>query len=110
VGALQPDLPTLAVIPRNAYRIIKDLEVFFFFFNTVPGFCFSDLVIVKSPLSNIIGKFCLKEWLIALHYVKKCVCTSIQVRTLNISVYTIHYMDILLAYPSDGVLLPLLFL
>ena len=68
------------------------------------------LVILKNPLSNIIGKFCLKEWLIALHYVKKCVCTSIQVRTLNISVYTIHYMDILLAYPSDGVLLPLLFL
>lgn len=66
------------------------------------------LVILKSPWSDNIEKFCLKEWLIALHCVKiKIVSASIQeVRTLNLSVYIIHYVDgILLADPSDEVLL-----
>jgi hypothetical protein len=34
-------------------------------------FAFSEFVILKSPWCNIIGKFPLKEWLIALHHVKK---------------------------------------
>ena len=37
---------------------------------------------------------------------QKFISSSIQeVRTLNLSVYVIHYMDILLADSSDGVLL-----
>ena len=62
------------------------------------GFASSELV--------IIGKFCLKGWQIPLHYVKKFVSASIQdVRPFSPSVYIIHFMDILLSDPSEGVLL-----
>lgn len=51
--ALQPGLPTLAVIPGNAYRIIMELEYCFY---TVPlhpddckGFAFSKVVILNIP-------------------------------------------------------------
>ena len=51
-------------------------------------------------------KLCPKEWLIAFHYVKNFVAASIQeVRTLNLSVSIVHYIDILSADPSEGVLL-----
>jgi hypothetical protein len=52
-------------------------------------------------------KICIKEWLISLHYFKKYITASIQqVRTLNLSMFIIHYWDgILLADISDGVLL-----
>ena len=56
------------------------------------------LVILKNPWSDIIRKFCLKERLIALHYVKIfCHCFN--------TVYIIDYMGILLAGSSDGILL-----
>jgi hypothetical protein len=72
------------------------------------GFAFSEVVTLNSPWSNIIGKFCLKERLIALHCGKKKKkkdTASIQeIRTLNLSVYIILYMErILLADPPDGV-------
>jgi hypothetical protein len=56
---------------------------------------------------DIIGKFCLKEWLIALYYVVNLASASIQeVRTLNLSGYIIHYMDGgLLADASESVLM-----
>ena len=51
-------------------------------------------------------KLCPKEWLIAFHYVKNFVAASIQeVSTLNLSVSIVHYIDILSADPSEGVLL-----
>jgi hypothetical protein len=60
---------------------------------------------LKNPRNDIIGKFCLKEWLKSLHYVKKFVAASIQqVRTLNLSLYICHYMDdIVLADCSEGI-------
>ena len=59
-----------------------------------------------EPISDIIDKCFIKEWLIVLHYAKKFVAASIQeVRPLNLPVY-IHYIDdILLADPSEGTLL-----
>ena len=65
------------------------------------------LVILKNQWSNIIGKFCLKEWLIALYLVRNFVSASIQeVRTLNLSVYIIHYIvGIILADFSEVIVL-----
>ena len=60
----------------------------------------------RYPQSNFIGNFCPKEWLIAFHYVKNFVAAWKQeVRTLNLSVSIVPYMDILSADPSEGVLL-----
>ena len=75
VGALQPGLPTPAAIPGNAYRIIIDFKDCFHTVPLHPGDCerytLSELACnFKEPMSNIIGKFCLKEWPIALSYVK----------------------------------------
>jgi hypothetical protein len=77
VEALQSGLPA-------PYSIIMDLEVFFPLHpDNCKGFASSELL--------IIGKCCLKEWLIALHYVKKNVSPSIQeVRTLNLSLYIVY--------------------
>jgi hypothetical protein len=56
------------------------------------GFAFRGLVIlITNEAIYIIGKFFLKEWLIALYFVKKNVSTSIQVvRTFNLSLDIIH--------------------
>jgi hypothetical protein len=68
-------LPTPAVISKYKYKIIIDLRGCFYMiplhlvgYKRLCLVCL--LVILCSPRIGIIGKFCLKGWPIALHYVK----------------------------------------
>lgn len=72
--------------------------LFLYILAIVKGFhLVSLLIILESPWSDTNGKFCLEESLLALYYVKIFVTASIQeAKTLNLSVYIIHYIDILI--------------
>ena len=94
--ALQPGLPTPAAFPKYRDKIIMNSKHIFYTISLHPDsykwFAFRGLVIlITNEAIYIIGKFFLKEWLIALYFVKKNVSTSIQVvRTFNLSLDIIH--------------------
>ena len=112
VKALEPNLPTPAAFKEMYIELLLWIwRIVFILFlcillSMVDSHLVSLFVILKNPWSDITGKLCLKQWLIAVHYVKIFVAASIkEVRTWNLPV-CIHYMDsILLADVSEGVLL-----
>ena len=75
VKALEPNLPTPAAFKEMQIALLSIWStVFTLVFCILLSIGCSHLVrlfaILKNPWSDIIRKFCLKEWPIALHYVK----------------------------------------
>jgi hypothetical protein len=94
VGALQCSLLPLAAIPGNAYRIIMDLEDYFYPVPLHPGDCgsfaFSELACnLKELMKGYHWKVLLEEIANTPTSCKNFANASIQEgRTLNLSVYS----------------------
>ena len=96
MGALQPELPSPTIIPKNTYKIILDLKDCFYTILLSPQDCHRCAFCV--PSSNFQGvheKISLE--CLASEYSKVCqkfVAQAIQnIRDLFPKVYTIHYID-----------------
>jgi hypothetical protein len=76
VKALEPNLPTPVAFKEMHIELLWILRIVFILFlcillSVVDSHFVSLIVILQNPWSDNIRKFCLKEWPIALHYVKK---------------------------------------
>ena len=76
VKALEPNLPNPAAFKEMHIELLWIWRIVFILFlcillSVVDSHLVSLIVILQNPWSDNIRKFCLKEWPIALHYVKK---------------------------------------
>ena len=75
VKVLEPNLPTPAAFKEMHIELLWIWRIVFILFlcillSVVDSHFVSLIVILQNPWSDNIRKFCLKEWPIALHYVK----------------------------------------
>lgn len=113
MGALQPGLPTPSAIPKDTFKIIRDLKDCFYTIPLAPQDCkrfaFSvpSVNLKKKPMKRY-------HWLIvpqgmanSPNLCQKFVAQAVfKTREAYSSVYNIHYMDdILLAHKNEGILL-----